>query len=436
MVNRVFRGRGEIGSVDLEATEQALREMGQRVGGGLLEKLLNAGAGIERAHVVCGQGHRARFIDCRKKDVVTVVGTVKLERGYYHCAVCGEGVIPEDRELDIEDTSFSPGVRRMMGLVGAKEAFDEGRRDLQELSGVRVSTKSLERASEGIGAAIEATVQQEIELAMSDKLVWLKPGGPIKRMYISMDGTGVPVVSWETEGRKGKGPDGKAKTREAKLGCVFTQTGVDKEGKPVRDPHSTTYVGAIELAEEFGRRIYTEAVRRGVREAIEVVVMGDGALWIWNIAEKHFWGAIQIVDQYHALEHLAGAGKAVFGLLNPKSKQWFDAHRGQLKDGDIKAVIRSLKRLRPSGAEEKEQIQREIDYFDRNRERMRYAEFRRRGLFIGTGVMEAGCKTLIGRRCKQSGMKWTVRGANSIIALRCCQMSGRWESYWEARSAG
>ena len=323
----------------------------------------------------------------------------------------------------------------MMGLVGAKEAFDEGRRDLQELSGVRVSTKSLERASEAIGAAIEATVQQEIELAMTDKLVWLKPGGRINRMYISMDGTGVPVVSRETEGRKGKDPDGKAKTREAKLGCVFTQTSVDKEGKPVRDPHSTTYVGAIELAEEFGRRIYTEAVRRGVREAIEVVVMGDGALWIWNLAEKHFWGATQIVDQYHALEHLAAAGKAVFGLLNPKSKQWFDAHRGELKNGDIKAVIRSLKRLRPSEAEEKEQIQREIDYFDRNRERMRYAEFRRRGLFIGTGVMEAGCKTLIGRRCKQSGMRWTVRGANSIIALRCCQMSGRWESYWEARSA-
>lgn len=436
MVNRVFRGRVEIGSVDLEATEQALREMGQRVGGGLLEKLLNAGGGIERANVVCSQGHRARFIDSREKDVVTVVGTVKLERGYYYCAVCGQGVIPEDRELDIEDTSFSPGVRRMMGLVGAKESFDEGRRDLEELSGVRVSTKAVERASEAIGAAIEATVQQEMELAMSDKLVWLKPGGPINRMYIEMDGTGVPVVPRETEGRKGKDPDGRAKTREAKLGCVFTQTGVDKEGKPVRDPHSTTYVGAIEGAEEFGKRIYAEAVRRGVREAREAILMGDGAPWIWNLADKHFWGATQIVDMYHALEHLADAGKAAFGPLNPKSKQWFGAHRGELKNGDIKAVIRSLMRLRPPGAEEKEKIQREIDYFNRNRERMRYAEFRRRGLFIGTGVMEAGCKTLIGRRFKQSGMRWTVRGANSIIALRCCQMSGRWENYWEARSAG
>jgi hypothetical protein len=285
-----------------------------------LEKLLNAGGGIERTSVVCSQGHGARFIDFRGKDVVTVVGTVKLERGYYYCAQCGEGVIPEDRELDIEDTSFSPGVRRMMGLVGAKEAFEEGRRDLQELSGVRVSTKSLERAAEAIGAAIEATVQQECELAMLDKLVWLKPGGQINRMYIEMDGTGVPVVPRETEGRKGRAPDGKAKTREAKLGCVFTQTGVDKKGKPVRDPDSTTYVGAIEGVEEFGRRIYIEALRRGVREAIEVIVMGDGAPWIWNLAEKHFWGATQIVDLYHALEHLAGAGKAALWAVQPEEQ--------------------------------------------------------------------------------------------------------------------
>jgi hypothetical protein len=435
MVNRVFAGRRQIGSMDLEATEHALREMGQRVGGGLLGKLLNAGGDIPRTGVVCGNGHRARFTGLRPKQLVTVVGRVKLERGYYYCAQCVEGVIPKDRELDVEGTSFSPGVRRMMGLVGAKEAFDEGRRDLEELSGVRVSTKALERASETIGADIEATVQQECELAMSDKLVWLKPQRQINRMYIEMDGTGVPVVPCETEGRKGKGPDGKPKTREAKLGCVFTQTSVDDQGRPVRDADSTTYVGAIEKVEEFGRRVYAEAVRRGVRDAREVIVIGDGAPWIWTIAAKHFWGAIQIVDLYHALEHLAEAGKAAYGVLNPKSKQWFAAHRGELSDGDINAVIRTLKRLRPSGVEQKEVVRKAIDYFDRNQERMRYAEFRKLGLFVGSGVMEAGCKTVIGRRLKQSGMRWTVRGANSIIALRCYQMSGRWQTYWEARSA-
>lgn len=435
MVNRVFRGRRQDGSLDLEATEYGLREMGRRVSGGLLEKLLKGVRGNPRTDVVCQKGHRAAFRGWRMKRLTTVVGIVKLERGYYYCAQCGEGVIPEDIALDVEWTSFSPGVRRMMGLVGAKEAFDEGRRDLEELSGVRVSTKALERASETIGADIEATVQQELELAMSDKLVWLKPERQINRMYIAMDGTGVPVVPSETQGRKGKGPDGKPKTREAKLGCVFTQTSVDDQDRPVRDADSTTYVGAIEKVEGFGRRIYAEAMRRGVRDAREVVVIGDGAPWIWTIAAKHFWGAIQIVDLYHALQHLAEAGKAAYGVLNPKSKQWFTAHRGKLSDGNINAVIRTLKRLRPRGVEQKEVVRKAIDYFDRNQERMRYAEFRKLGLFVGSGVMEAGCKTVIGRRLKQSGMRWTVRGANSIIALRCCQMSRRWETYWEVRSA-
>ncbi len=434
MVNRVFAGERRPNK-DLEATEQALREMGQRVSGGLLEKLLNADGDLPRIDVVCGKGHRARFTGRRPKQLVTVVGDVKLERGYYYCAQCDEGVIPRDRELDVEGTSLSPGVRRMIGLVGAKEPFAEGRRDLEELSGVRVSTKALERVAEATGANIEARMQLECEMAMADKLAWLKPEREINRMYIAIDGTGVPVVPRETEGRKGKGPDGKAKTREAKLGCVFTQTRLDSEGKPIRDAQSTSYVGQIETMEEFGQRIYTEAVRRGVGEAKEVIVIGDGAPWIWNIAAKHFWGATQILDLYHALEHLADAGKAVFGALNPKSRQWLSAHREDLRNGDIQAVVRSLKRLRPAGSEEKEVVRKTIEYFEKNRDRMRYQEFRQQGLFVGSGVVEAGCKTVIGRRLKQSGMRWTVQGANSIIALRCCQLSGRWESYWEARAA-
>ena len=410
--------------------------MGQRVSGGLLEKLLNGVRGNPKTDVVCKKGHRAAFRGWRVKRMTTVVGAVKLERGYYYCARCGQGVMPEDVALDVEGTSFSPGVRRMMGRVGAKEPFDEGRQDLEELSGVRVSTKALERSAEAIGADIEATAQRENELAMTEKLLWLKPEREINRMYIAIDGTGVPVVPRETEGRRGKSGEGKAKTREAKLGCVFTQTGVDEEGRPVRDSQSTTYVGAIETTDEFGRRIYAEAIRRGLREAKEVVVMGDGAPWIWNLAAKHFWGAIEIVDLYHALEHLAEAGKAAYGALNPKTKQWVSAHGEDLKRGDINAVVRSLKRLRPSGSEEKEVVRKAVEYFKKNRERMRYETFRALGLFVGSGVVEAGCKSVMGRRLKQSGMRWTVIGANSIIALRCCQLSGRWEGYWESRAAG
>jgi hypothetical protein len=431
MVNRVMREA----RIDLEATEQAVREMGQRVGREMLERLMNGRLGRAGTEVVCDAGHWARFKGWRKKRLVTVVGTVKLERAYHYCGRCGVGVMPQDKALDVEGTSFSPGVRRMMGLVGAKEAFDEGRRDLEELSGVKVSTKAVERASEAMGTDIESIAQLERELAMRDKLSWLKPERQINRMYIAIDGTGVAVVAVETKGRKGKQPDGGSKTREAKLGCVFTQTGFDKEGRPVRDPESTTYVGAIETTEEFGRRIYAEAVRRGLREAEEVIVIGDAAAWIWNIAAKHFCGATQIVDLYHALEHLSEGGKAAYGMSNPKGGQWVAAHREELRRADIEAIVKSLKRLRPSGSEPKEVIRKTIEYFTRNRDRMRYEEFRKRGLFVGSGVVEAGCKTVMGRRLKQSGMKWTVRGANSIIALRCSQMSGRWEDYWERRSS-
>jgi hypothetical protein len=431
MVNRVMREK----EVDLEATEKAVREMGQRVGRELLDRILNCRVGSPRTDVKCGAGHPARFKGWRAKQLVTVVGTVKLKRGYYYCGKCGEGVTPEDGGLDVEGTSFSPGVRRMMGLVGAKEAFDEGRRDLEELGGVKVSTKALERASEAIGADIESITQSECEMAMMDKLKWLKPEEQIRRMYVAIDGTGVPVVPAETKGRKGKQPDGSSKTREAKLGCVFTQTSCDKEGRPERDPHSTTYVGAVETTEKFGRRIYAEAVRRGTRDAKEVVLIGDAATWIWNVAAKHFPGAIQIVDLYHALEHLSDAGKAAYGMFNPKRSQWIAAHREELKRGDIEAVVKSLTRLRPADSEAKKVIRKAIGYFTRNRDRMRYDKFRKRGLFVGSGVVEAGCKTVMGRRLKQSGMRWTVRGANSIIALRCCQMSGRWEDYWERRYA-
>lgn len=420
--------------MDLEASEGMLREAVHQMGGMILEKVLQAeGRGYGGPRVDCGQGHRAEFVDYRRKEVLTVLGSVEVERAYYHCRSCGAGVIPKDKELDIADTSFSPGVRRMLGRVGGKESFDEGRKDLEELAGVLVKTKAVERVSEAIGQQIERILKQERELVLSGKVVAFEA---VPILYIVIDATGVPVVPRETEGRKGKGETGKAKTREAKLGCVYTQTTVDDEGLPMRDDGSTTYVGAIETAEEFGRRIYAEAVRRGLSRAGKVVVVGDGAVWIWGIAEEHFPGAIQIVDLYHAREHLANLAKVLYGVGNPKTKEWVAARRQELDNGDVEAVIISMRRLRPGDPNVSDQIRKSIDYFQTNAKRMRYAKFRSQGLFVGSGVIEAGCKTIVGLRLKQSGMHWTVRGANTIIALRCCQLSGRWEEFWETRSAG
>ena len=240
MAGRVLQEWQRRGEPDLEAGELAVRETMLHLGGRLLEKLLGAdGGGYQGIRIDCGRGHEAQFEGYRDKQLLTVLGALQVRRAYYHCSDCGSGVVPKDGDLDMASTSFSPGVRRMMGRVGAKEPFEEGQRDLGELAGVAVSTKAVERVSEGIGSEVEGLWEREREQAFSEKIVpFASPPAPT--MYVAMDGTGVPVLSSEVEGRRGK-EGGQAKTREAKLGCVFSQTRRDEQGFPLRDPESTTY---------------------------------------------------------------------------------------------------------------------------------------------------------------------------------------------------
>lgn len=410
------------GAVDLEATEMALREGMHQMGSRILEKLLEVDQQkLDSPTVDCGQGHQARWLGWRPKQLMTVLGPIRIRRSYYYCEACGTGLHPHDRQWDIEGTGLSPGVRRMMARLGSKESFEEARQDLAELAGVLVVTKQVERVSEDLGQQVEG---------------WVAPASapePVAKFYITYDGTGVPVVRRETEGRKGK--QGPAKTREAKLGCIFTQTGVDAEGRPQRDAESTSYVGAIETSEEFGPRLYAEAERRGLAQAEEVIVLGDGAPWVWNLADEHFPTAVQIVDLYHAREHLANAAKLILGAVREPQSQWLQARLDELDAGEVEAVIGALGRARPKDSAQQADLEREVNYFRNNAERMRYADFRKRGMFVGSGVVEAGCKTVVGQRLKRSGMHWTVRGANAIIALRCLIFSGHWEAFWESRAA-
>jgi len=216
--------------------------------------------------------------------------------------------------------------------------------------------------------------------------------------------------------------------REVKLGCVFTQNTWDAEGYAIRDPDSTTYTGAIETAETFGRRIYLEAWNRGWSRAEKKVVIGDGAEWIWNLADQHFPCAVQIVDLYHARQHLWDLARRLHPNDPAQQKAWMKVQQKRLLDkGKIERLVLALRSIESTNAELSEKIRTEADYFERNAERMRYPKFRRQHLFVGSGVIEAGCKTVIGSRLKQSGMFWTVAGANSIIALRCCHLNGRFE---------
>jgi len=414
----------------------AVRSAVHRAGAAMLSELLRFEApSAERRNIACACGHQAHYQELRSKPVLTAVGKVEVSRPYYLCPHCHHGQFPADVELDIENTEFSPAVRRMQGVVGQETPFDQGRQLMKLLADLDVTTKAVERTAEAIGVDIAQGEQQEIQRAVQLHLPIIV-GEPVPILYVQMDGTGVPVVKKETEGRKGKTDGQPAHTREAKLGCVFTQTAWDEEGYPIRDPDSTTYTGAIESAEEFGKRLYVEAWKRGWSRAEKKVVMGDGAEWIWNLAGQHFPGAVQIVDLYHARQHLWDLARKLYPNDPVTQKAWIKVHQKPLLDeGKIDKLVAALHSIHSTNPEVIEKIRTEADYFERNADRMRYPKFRQQHFFVGSGVIEAGCKTVIGSRLKQSGMFWTVRGANAILALRCCHLNGRFEDYWEARRA-
>jgi len=300
----LFNGRRKTGHVDMEASEMMLRSAMHRAGAAGLRQLLQFPVPpTEQRTVPCSCGHTAHYQELRSKPILTVVGPVRVSRPYFLCPHCHQGQFPADVELDIENTEFSPGVRRMHALVGQQAPFDHGREQMKVLAGLEVTTKSVERIAEAIGEEIAQREREQMQKAIQLDLPVIV-GKPIPVLYVEMDGTGVPVVKKETVDRQGKTDGQPAHTREVKLGCVFTQTTCDKEGFPIRDLDSTTYTGAIETAEEFGKRIYLEACQRGWEHAAKKVVLADGAEWIWNLADLHFPGAIQIVDLYHAREHL------------------------------------------------------------------------------------------------------------------------------------
>jgi hypothetical protein len=411
--------------------ELAIRTAMLRLGGRLLEDLLGIDGGHRGPRAGCGAGHQAQFVSCRHKTIDTVIGPVELNRAWYHCAACGHGLAPKDGELGVAGASLSPGLAKMNARAAAALPFARARRLLAELAGVELTVKRTERSAEATGTAAASAVAAQADAICSGRVVTLPPPGPAPdKLYIAVDGTGVPVVARETEGRAGKAADGKARTREAKLACLFTQATLDDDGRPVRDPASTTYLATFEPAARFGQLLDAEARRRGAGHIRQLTVLGDGAIWIWNIASDLFPQATQIVDLYHAREHLHDLANLAARLLAGHRDDWLAARLGELDAGDIQAILAAGRDLNFLGSLAIER-DKALAYFEHNTQRMRYQHFRDLGLFTGSGVVEAACKSIIGQRLKLSGMHWTIPGATGITTLRCQDASDRWDQIWQ-----
>lgn len=398
----------------------------------MLEQQLNADTS-DRVGALCACptcAGMARYAGRRGKRLVTVLGPIDLRRAYYVCGACQAGFCPRDRERGLVDSSLSPAVLRMVGTVGSMVSFEEGSALLRDLAGVRVDAKQVERSAERLGQQIADDERAVVELPEPQELA--------TTLYCGVDGTGIPMRPNELAGRPGKQPDGSAKTREVKLCAVFSAEHRDADGTPVRDLGSVSYSAAIESAachdvdtqpSEFAQRVQRETTRRGFDRATRRVILGDGAPWIWNLADDLFPGAIQIVDRFHVKETLSRVAKAIFGPDSDLAPAWAKLRHAELDTGNLDGLINQL-----AAHATIPQAACCGDYIRRNRQRMRYPEFHAHGLCTSSGVIEAACKVVIGARLKQSGMHWSRRGANAITALRCCRLSGRFEDFWQRRA--
>jgi hypothetical protein len=401
-------------------------------GCGMLGQLLAADPGYRGPRVPCGQGHEAEFVSYRDKLIDTVLGLVTLTRAWYHCAECKHGLAPRDAELGVAGASMSPGLAAMNDLAAAAGPFAGAARLLEELAGVRLDARRVGRAAEASGTAVAAAGRERAALIAARKLVPLPPSPLPDKLYAVIDGTGVPMTGRETAGQQGKGEDGRARTREVKLGVFFTQDKLDEDGYPVRDRATTSIIATFEPAAAFGNLVKAEGIRRGADHVRQLTVLGDGAAWIWGIATDKFPEATQIVDLYHAREHLHSLTRSLEFMLLDRKDEWLAARLEDLDYGYIDGIEAAVRKYPLEGVK-KDEVEKELGYFLNNAPRMRYHWFRSRGLFVGSGVVEASCKTVVAQRLKQAGMHWTVAGADAIIALRCKEASSQWEANYDHR---
>jgi len=358
----------------------------------------------------------------RAKDIDTLFGVIQLKTGrhYFYDPATNTGRFPLDQALGLVH-SCSPAVVRLAARAAAKEGYAAASEDLLAQAGVNLEGRQIHRLVNLSAPALAAQLEQG---AHTDPT-------PIPIIYIEVDGTGVPMVAEELAGRAGKQADGSAKTREVKLGAVFTQTQTDEDGRPVRDHAATTYVGSFESTPDFGTRIRDKGRRRRLGQAAKVVFIGDGAAWIWELARVNFPAAILILDLYHALERVHELAAGLYGKDSVWAKRMVSDWAAMLKNDQINEVIAAARRrLQDLQLPPDDPLEKQIAFFEHHQAKLRYKTYRDQGLFYGSGVIEGGCKCVIGQRLKESGMFWTESGATSVLNLRLALKSNRGDECW------
>jgi hypothetical protein len=397
---------------------QALKETGQTLLAGLCEL---GEAQYVASEIACACGGVATYQGKRTGKSKTLFGEVVVRRGYYLCQQCHHGEHPLDQQLEFWAGGVSGGLFELMALLGAEFDFAEAAKVLEKLTLVDVCANSCRKAAETLGQLVVEEEQQSLRAAWDAKAPQLPTvSEPIAGdFYISVDGV---TVHLEEQGWKNQW-----------LGALYTTKASISPKRPdvleVRTQQASFYTDLGDT-KRFGEHLWLEAQRRGIAQAQRLIVIGDGAHWIWNLAEEHFPNAIQILDWYHASAYIWQAAHALYGEGTDFAKQWAKHHLDLLWEGQVATVIAHLQaRSSPKAA-----LHEVLTYLRNHQQRMRYDLYRAQGLQIGSGTIESGCKHVIAARLKQAGMIWSHHGARTIAKVRTRLKSRRWEQTLALRS--
>lgn len=396
---------------DFGAMEELVQQKMQLLGSGLVQKLVNSQRnGYQGSSLYCSCGGSMKFVQHRNRDIHTLFGWIKIRRAYYYCADCGKSLVPYDKSSGLGAEQVSPGLAQACCLLAVDDSFEMVSRKIEELFGQSVSDDTVQKVVHHVGTVARDQQAQEFEEFLTDKQI-PQAQFTAQRLYITPDGTTV----CEQDG-----------WHEAKVGCIYWQD--DRLGRRSR------YVGSFEDSQRFGWELWLEACRCGLRQAKEVVYIGDGAGWIRTEHASHFSRATFIIDWYHASQHIWDCAKALFGESTKVTAKWANDRCDWLWEGRTKRLLDDiwLRRKRHRG-HKRDALDDLIKYISTNEEQMQYDVFRAKGYDIGSGAVEAACKNVVGKRLKQSGMRWSRAGSASTLALRTTWLNEDWKKLWEQK---
>lgn len=397
---------------DLKALEETVKVKMQLLGQGLLQRLVDKNKnGYKGGSIACECGNSKNLVQYRPRQILTLFGWITINRAYYHCPDCGQSLVPYDLASGLGSEKISPALAKFCCMLAVDDSFGQTSRKIEAFTGQKVSGNTIDRLVHQVGSVAVKQQSDSLQEFFDHRRIPDPQDNP-ERLYIAVDGT----TAHEIDG-----------WHEVKVGTIYW--------KDQRDEKDVSrFVASFENSERFGWHLWLQACRCGLRQAKEVVYLGDAAGWIRTEHDSHFSRATFIIDWYHATEHVWDCGKVLFGEGTDTTSKWVQQRLNLLWDGWTKRLLDDLndQRKKYRGGK-REAIDSLYGYISSNQEQMRYDVFRAKGYDIGSGAVEGACKHVVGKRLKQSGMIWSRLGSSSVLSLRVIWLNDRWEQLWQKK---